>query len=1429
MALTIDQVRRQYLQPAAKLDLSGAVLGVPTLAGLLQTYFGADRLPLTAVTPVGSSLVLTATTVLPAAGGAAGANLPVTITFVADDSGVTLAEVDVSIGPAASLTTRVWTLPATLVSSLAGATLTLRLNAGAAGSELVALAIPLVGAAPLPLLLDAALLHDGGDDRLGFVWEAGATPPTLSQDLHELAYFNGAATFVSLLPGFGTLLSAFALERLEVVGSRAGAFVSASAGVKLVDVSTIGPFSVGPVSGTFTILAGKAGGTVSATFGGTMTYGSWTADATIDTTGAFTLPITSGVTVDALMSAANAGSAQQLSGVQGDALEITGTLPARGSTAPFPFTLKLAIEKSIDFLDDIVYLDGAVITIDHTATMTTASLAATVTLGATLAATASYDATAGWKVDAHVVFEPGKPLELSAVIGDLTGRFGVQLPWSESAVDLDTFSFSCAGGTTIAFALGAVLALGSSSRIDAALTLTKASGKYTPAISGTVTVDGTVLALEAAQGQSVDLALEDASGVTLSTVAGWLGIAISPSVGPSVHTIALHHDLAGGGNGFSVTTDRITALGASDGTHRLVTIAVHLGLTFAYSGLSLPGLSVDLDFGVTDVDLVIANADIDAATLTALGRLLPPKTTFSATAPMSQGRVISASLLLGTEKKTLSFDAGGGEQQQREHFAASAATSPTTASMTVQKQIGPVHVDRLGVGYADGVVTLSIFAGFTLAALKLDFEGLQLHATFSDGITGFDLNGLALSMQGQAFTIAGEFLEEHDPAYDGGRAFSGAAVLTAETLTIAAAGGWGSVNGDPSLFVFGQFDKPLGGPPFFFVRGISAAFGLNRSLIVPPVDQLTTFPLVQAAMADANNPNPLANKSPIDVLTSLEGVIKPDYGQNWAAAGVRFTSFGVIEGFALLIVRFGGGVTFQLIGVGATSLPKGAEHPLAYAEIPVEVTVDPSAGSVVALARLAPSSFVLDPACHLTGGFAFAAWFKDDASTGATAGDFVYTIGGYHPAFNAPKHYPSVPRLSAIWQSGNLTIDGTYYFAITPSALMAGGSLQAVWQDGGLRAWFDVEADFLISWRPFAYDAFVGINLGASFTIDLLITSIDVTIHIGVDLHFWGPPFQGEASIDLDIISFTVSFGASGDSSEQQPIPWSDFKAGFFPPPTNDPPAALQMLRALADVGAPAPATVDVALCRARVTKGLLSTQTPDSGDPLSPDWIVDGVAFELTTESSIPATAAYLITGDTPTSTPLTGTWSTTTFGVGPVGVPNGQLLSEHTISLRGLGEAPHDPTPALTVTPVIGAVPGTAWSTALAQKPSTSTINANPATIANTLLGFKLAPNTGPSDEGLPQPISLLRLEFANDPHVLHWAWTTPTVPPSTTHPQAQAVARVTATIEDPAVVARRETLIAAAQAAGLTVTSGAQLSGMAQTFTNAAAPLLRALGEL
>ena len=75
-------------------------------------------------------------------------------------------------------------------------------------------------------------------------------------------------------------------------------------------------------------------------------------------------------------------------------------------------------------------------------------------------------------------------------------------------------------------------------------------------------------------------------------------------------------------------------------------------------------------------------------------------------------------------------------------------------------------------------------------------------------------------------------------------------------------------------------------------------------------------------------------------------------------------------------------------------------------------------------AQLTENSWLLTESVRLTGGFAFATWWK-----GPNAGQFVVTMGGYHPKFHRDG-YPAVPRLGFRWEPiSNVSIIGESYFA----------------------------------------------------------------------------------------------------------------------------------------------------------------------------------------------------------------------------------------------------------------------------------------------------------------------------------------------------------------------------------------------------------------
>ena len=69
-----------------------------------------------------------------------------------------------------------------------------------------------------------------------------------------------------------------------------------------------------------------------------------------------------------------------------------------------------------------------------------------------------------------------------------------------------------------------------------------------------------------------------------------------------------------------------------------------------------------------------------------------------------------------------------------------------------------------------------------------------------------------------------------------------------------------------------------GGVPAFFVTGVAAGFGVNRSITIPPVGEVQDFPLL---------PGNFSSTMPIeDVLAKLSEVVRPELGQYWLAAGL---------------------------------------------------------------------------------------------------------------------------------------------------------------------------------------------------------------------------------------------------------------------------------------------------------------------------------------------------------------------------------------------------------------------------------------------------------------------------------------------------------------------------------------------------------------
>ena len=99
-------------------------------------------------------------------------------------------------------------------------------------------------------------------------------------------------------------------------------------------------------------------------------------------------------------------------------------------------------------------------------------------------------------------------------------------------------------------------------------------------------------------------------------------------------------------------------------------------------------------------------------------------------------------------------------------------------------------------------------------------------------------------------------------------------------------------------------------------------------------------------------------------------------------------------------------------------------------------------------------------------------WFEGSGHDG----DWVFTIGGYHPRFQRPSHYPKVDRLGISWRYDDYrSIGEEAYFAITPKVCMAGALIPARFQMDALRVWFDAHADFVVNYDPLQCRSYIAV------------------------------------------------------------------------------------------------------------------------------------------------------------------------------------------------------------------------------------------------------------------------------------------------------------------------------------------------------------------
>ena len=522
--------------------------------------------------------------------------------------------------------------------------------------------------------------------------------------------------------------------------------------------------------------------------------------------------------------------------------------------------------------------------------------------------------------------------------------------------------------------------------------------------------------------------------------------------------------------------------------------------------------------------------------------------------------------------------------------------------LPIRRQFGPIYIDQIGLGTQvenDSLQSISLLfdGNVSIAGLEAAVDDLSIThrpregSLFDASAWSVDLAGLAVSANMSGVSLAGglrKFEEGSVTEYIG--------MLTARfaTFGLSIFGGYASIEGeDPytAFFAFGAVLGPFGGPPAFFLTGIGGGFGINRD-IVPPTDmsEFDNFVMIAALDPSFDPPGGL-----MEYMGEVRATFPAAKGRFWFAAGISFTSFALVDGIAVVAIEFGQGFELSIFGLARMALPR-PEVALVSIELGLMARFSTEEGVIWVQAQLTDNSWLLHRSARLTGGFAYVSWFKGDK-----AGQFVLTLGGYHPNFQR-SGYPMVPRLGFNWSvSDNIVVKAETYFALTSEAIMAGGLFEASARFGAAFAYLSFGGNAIVYFDPFWYEADAHARVSAGIRIKTFLGTIKLSFSLGADIEVSGPEFHGTARVEVGPIDITVRFGNSSPPDLVY-LSWIDFSKKYLElAPGN----VAQALSAIAGRGTLPPAS-----------DGDEEAGTPD-GSSAQPYQVMS--EFELSFTSTVP------------------------------------------------------------------------------------------------------------------------------------------------------------------------------------------------------------------
>lgn len=416
----------------------------------------------------------------------------------------------------------------------------------------------------------------------------------------------------------------------------------------------------------------------------------------------------------------------------------------------------------------------------------------------------------------------------------------------------------------------------------------------------------------------------------------------------------------------------------------------------------------------------------------------------------------------------------------------STITLTAGATVTVDLEVLTVTVEGIGVTQK---VTVTPDGSGNLGVLRLETPELK------------PPNGVGVSLDA-GVVRGGGFLRIEPNGMSG--ALELALTLGSVELAVRAVGVIETVDGRLSFVVVMsvEFSPAIELFMGLTLNAVGGVFGINRTL-----NALALGDTVRSGrMEDVMFPRDLAARAS-EVIDSVKQVF-PARPHQVVAGPMLKLGWGRPVSFVTVSVgvvfTFPDPVVIAIIGSVRIGLP-APEIALVDLRADFSGVIDASTGEIAFDASLTGSRIAT---FDVTG----------DLALRAGRSGFVFTAGGFHPAFPVPAGMPDVRRLAiSISPSSALSIRADAYFAVTASTVQFGGGLAVVAELGPIGARGNLNLDVLIRLSPFAFTATLRGSFRLTFEGEELISA-----HLDVLLE--GPGrWRARARAEIDLWLFTVS------------------------------------------------------------------------------------------------------------------------------------------------------------------------------------------------------------------------------------------------------------------------------------------------------------------